>query len=441
MGQAGVMAISLPLPFRVAAGILGTGIDLVRSLPDDIPALPVTLVGNAIKLSMKVQQEIATLATRGDELLGGVIGGPEENPAWAKFDGDEPVRPVRPVSKLKTAASAGKNQDAAAGRTPDGPHVGKPGTPDSKAKPAETTSGVAKAGPDTHSDAGPVQETRTRSTSRTDQVDEAAPVLTTPEATSMPPTVTTAMDAAIDVADAVIEEALGAVDEPAALQETTLDDAVALEVAAELAEGLQDAAALDVIAEVTEALEEAVALEVAAEVTEALEDAVAQELASEVSEALEDVLSAEVAPIEASADASPIEGAPIEASKIDRSQIDASLIDASLIDASQIDAEDFAENPVVFEETEELTESLPVPPELLEEVAAATGNGHVDQADGPAALPDYDQMTLAQVRGHLRELSSDEVSALLRYEQDGDARPPFLTLLSNRLVTLDAQNQ
>ena len=61
----------------------------------------------------------------------------------------------------------------------------------------------------------------------------------------MPPTVTTAMDAAIDVADEVIEEALVAVDEPAALQETTLDDAVALEVAAELAEGLQDAAALD----------------------------------------------------------------------------------------------------------------------------------------------------------------------------------------------------
>ena len=49
-------------------------------------------------------------------------------------------------------------------------------------------------------------------------------------------------------------------------------------------------------------------------------------------------------------------------------------------------------------------------------------------------------MTLAQVRGHLRELSSEDVSALLRYEQDGDNRAPFLTLLSNRLVTLDAQH-
>ena len=92
------MAITLPLPVRVAAGILGTGIDLVRSLPDDIPAIPVTLVGNAMRLSMKVQQEIATLATRGDELLGGVIGAPEENPAWAKFDDDEPVTPVDPDS-------------------------------------------------------------------------------------------------------------------------------------------------------------------------------------------------------------------------------------------------------------------------------------------------------------------------------------------------------
>lgn len=420
------MAITLPLPFRVAAGILGTGIDLVRSLPDDIPALPVTLVGNAMKLSMKVQQEIATLATRGDELLGGVIGGPEENPAWAKFDDDEPVRPVRPVSKLKTATSAGKNQDAAAGRIPDSPPVGKPGKPGPKAKPAETTSGVANAGPDTDSDAGPVQEPTTAPKSRTDQVDDAAPALTTPEATSMPPTVTTAMDAAIEVADAVIEEALVAVDEPAAPVAVTLDDAVALEVAAEVAEGLEDAAALEVIADVTEALEEAVAQEVAAEVTEALEDAVAQEFANEVTEALEDVLAAGAAPIEASTDAS---------------QIDTALIDASPIDASLIDAEDFAENPVVFEETDELTEALPVPPELLEEVAAATENGEVEDADGPDALPDYDQMTLAQVRGHLRELSSDEVSALLRYEQDGDARPPFLTLLSNRLVTLDAQNQ
>ncbi len=90
--------------------------------------------------------------------------------------------------------------------------------------------------------------------------------------------------------------------------------------------------------------------------------------------------------------------------------------------------------PVIIGETEELTESLPIPEELIEEVAAAA------ETDGPAVLPDYDRMTLAQVRGHLRDLSSADVSELLRYEQDGDNRAPFLTLLSNRLVTLDAQH-
>src|SRR6478752_2741958 len=97
MGQAVVMAITLPLPVRVAAGILGAGIDLLRALPDDIPAIPVTIVGNAMRLSMKVQQEIAALATRGDELLSGVIGAPQESPAWAKFDDDEPATPVTSI--------------------------------------------------------------------------------------------------------------------------------------------------------------------------------------------------------------------------------------------------------------------------------------------------------------------------------------------------------
>ena len=392
------MAITLPLPFRVAAGILGTGIDLVRSLPDDIPALPVTLVGNAMKLSIKVQQEIATLATRGDELLGGVIGGAEENPAWAKFDDDEPVKPVRPVTKLKSAPTAESAKDSETDTTSakPTPHRSAPGKPGPSPQPGRKAGAVAPVDPEPgHGSA-----------------DE--PKLTTPEASSMPPVITTAMDAAIDVGDAVIDEALNAVDESPAPDLVTLDEAIDAEVVAEVTEALEEAIAFEVAAEVTEALEDAVALEVAAEVTEALEDAAAQDLEAEVAADTAAAVSDETA----------------------------ALIDAAPIDAAPIDPEDFTENPVVFEETGELTESLPVPPELLEEVVEATeADEGAQDADGPDALPDYDQMTLAQVRGHLRELSSDEVSALLRYEQDGDARPPFLTLLSNRLVTLDAQSQ
>jgi hypothetical protein len=71
--------------------------------------------------------------------------------------------------------------------------------------------------------------------------------------------------------------------------------------------------------------------------------------------------------------------------------------------------------------------------------AAATASVETDD-DDPPALPGYQRMTLAQVRGHLRELSVGEVTALLQYEQSADNRAPFLTLLSNRLVTLDAQH-
>jgi hypothetical protein len=328
MGQAVVMAITLPLPVRVAAGILATGIDTVRSLPTEIPAIPVALVGNALKLSMKVQQEIASLATRGDELLGGVIGAPQENPSWARFDDDPPPAP-RPTVV----------------RTPAG----------RSAAPA------------------------------------AEPALTTPEASAMPPGATTAMEAALEVPSAVVELALVAVDdepdaEPPAgggSDESLLAEQIAEEVLAQ-----------EVAAEIV--AEEVLAEEVAAEIlAEEVADEIATEIATEIA-AIELVQEAEEAAAE--------------------------LLAVALAD----------------ETVEELAEEL-----LTESIADEPAEGATPSDDGdsagPAALPGYDRMTLAQVRSHLRELSAEEVTSLLDYERSGDNRAPFLTLLSNRLVTLDAQ--
>ncbi len=64
----------------------------------------------------------------------------------------------------------------------------------------------------------------------------------------------------------------------------------------------------------------------------------------------------------------------------------------------------------------------------------------IEDDDQDLPLPGYDRMTLAQVRGHLRELTAQDVADLLEYERANANRPPFLTLLSNRIVTLDAQN-
>jgi len=267
------MAITLPFPVRVAAGIVATGIALVRSLPEELPAIPVALVGNAMRLSMKVQQEITTLATRGDELLGGLIGGrPQESPEWATFDEDtEQTRPApRPV-----------------------PTAGRP-------TPVRST-GVAPAPAPAAPAPEPVPEPEAPSTGRLE-----------PDASSLPDPDTTAIQAAIDVDDAVIELATHAADESQA---------------------------------------------------------------------------AETDP-----PASPNGSAP----------------------------------------------ATPDATGGAEEAASESDDGD-EATPGPAVLPGYDGMTLAQVRGHLRELAAADVSALLDYEQSASNRAPFLTLLSNRLVTLGAQ--
>jgi hypothetical protein len=57
----------------------------------------------------------------------------------------------------------------------------------------------------------------------------------------------------------------------------------------------------------------------------------------------------------------------------------------------------------------------------------------------PDALPGYETMTIAQLRGKLRSLSVEQVTELLEWEQAHGDRPPFVTMLSNRIATLDAE--
>lgn len=58
-------------------------------------------------------------------------------------------------------------------------------------------------------------------------------------------------------------------------------------------------------------------------------------------------------------------------------------------------------------------------------------------ADVPAApLAGYDAMTLAQLRARLRTLSLTELEDLLLHERAAQGRPPFLTMLSNRIATV-----
>jgi len=58
------------------------------------------------------------------------------------------------------------------------------------------------------------------------------------------------------------------------------------------------------------------------------------------------------------------------------------------------------------------------------------------QADSDAPVAGYDELTVSQLRGRLRQLSEAELDSLLEYEQATLARAPYLTMLSNRLHTV-----
>ncbi|HEX3780762.1 MAG TPA: lipid droplet-associated protein [Pseudonocardiaceae bacterium] len=78
----------LPLPLRVAAGLAVTAVDRARHLPEKLAELPVTVVSQALQLSMRVQQQVTELAIKGDEALS-TLRPVEEAPEWATFDEDE----------------------------------------------------------------------------------------------------------------------------------------------------------------------------------------------------------------------------------------------------------------------------------------------------------------------------------------------------------------
>ncbi len=284
------MAFPLPLPLKIATGLVVTGVERIRSLPADLSALPVQAAGYALRVSMKVQQEIAELATKGDETLSAVFGGgqPERSPL-ATFDDDLPT-PPRP--RPSGTGAAERRRPETTGRADETGSTATVTPVDRARRGVKPT--VPVVPPGARIDGVPVEP------------EDTTAVRTTPAETATAP------------ADAAPREDA----EPAAPAETL--------VPADWSVTREDPAA---------AIDEPTA---------------------------------------------PVATDP---------------------------------DPVVWTTaTDEPIAGPPVTP--------------------PLPLPDYDQLTVAQVRGHLRRLTADDVQSRLDHEQQSAARAPFLTLLSNRLVTL-----
>ena len=67
---------------------------------------------------------------------------------------------------------------------------------------------------------------------------------------------------------------------------------------------------------------------------------------------------------------------------------------------------------------------------------SVVGESRAAASSTPEALPGYEKMTIAQLRGKLRTLTVDEVTELLEWETAHGNRPPFVTMLSNLITTV-----
>ncbi|SHK93223.1 hypothetical protein SAMN05443637_114181 [Pseudonocardia thermophila] len=92
----------LPLPIRVAAGLVATAVEQTRELPRRLVELPVTAVSQTLQAGMRVQQKVTELAIKGDRALS-LLRPVEEKPAWATFDDElEETEPEASVTEEYT---------------------------------------------------------------------------------------------------------------------------------------------------------------------------------------------------------------------------------------------------------------------------------------------------------------------------------------------------
>lgn len=81
---------NLPTPIRAALGLAATAVDEARKLPETVPhvvsSVPIMAVSTAMQASLRLQQHLATLTARGDEVLSQLRGNSAEPPTWATFD-------------------------------------------------------------------------------------------------------------------------------------------------------------------------------------------------------------------------------------------------------------------------------------------------------------------------------------------------------------------
>ena len=367
------MSTPIPPPLRAAAGLAAAALDSARKVPQQLVGLPVLAISTALQASLKAQQAYAGLVARGDEVLGQLRGQPDD-PPWARFDDDGPA----PRSAFDAVTDADVEDLA---------------TEAALASEAELVAEAALA--------AELLEEAADAALAVELVEEA-------EAAAL-----------ADAADRALDPDL----EPDVL---TVAETVEVEVEFLADPGLTEAEAGG--ADVAE-----VGLDPA-------------DLAGPAGADLDP--GADLA-----ADLAGVELAAVDLAGVDSAGVDpagADLDSGRLADVVSITGDDRPEGSGT-----EPGADLPAAGAALTADAAATGAALAAEIAAPAAdgtvppgddldgylavdppVAGYDDLSIPQLRGRLRSLSVAQVEALVSYERAHRARPPYLTMLENRLTTL-----
>ncbi len=77
-----------PYGVRLLVGAAVTAIEETRKLPQTILMYPMTMASTVAQMVMKVQQDLADMAIKGDSALENLFPPSDEKPDWATFDED-----------------------------------------------------------------------------------------------------------------------------------------------------------------------------------------------------------------------------------------------------------------------------------------------------------------------------------------------------------------
>jgi hypothetical protein len=380
------MAREVPEVVRAVAGLAAAVVDEAKKLPEQLPGLPVRVIGLAMQTAMKVQQGYSGLVARGDEVFTGIRG--DQEPGLATFDDEVEAQSggYRESAFDRADVSFQDNEVA--------------GLPD------QETGAAVSAVEELADQIATAQETLDRGAAEAPSTAEVLDEI--------------AIDEMVDVAPATggtattpLRRAKRAATKQAAKKAPPAKKAAAKKAAPAKKQSRARAAAADteVVSTGEVVVDEAIGAEAAPEERPAAESAAAEAPAAET-------------PTEtpaAGAAASDEGGTTVAAAtgvRTDVGEPDTSAEDSAAAEGASVDA--------VGGESAAPTDDVQGGSEI-------SGS----QAAGTAPVEGYDSWSIAQLRGRMRGYARSTVQDVLDYEQATRAREPYLRMLRNRLERLE----